>query len=219
MEALKGLSVWRKWHWPAEKHRMVPKLVIALATLLVIWGIVLVTDLLLYDFAVTPITYYPLWISFALFIYWLGYQCLTHYKLIFSTNGNGTNGFLNTRNLTSGAIEQRREALIRLMKTGKPYLDPQLTLTRLSEQLDMKPKDLTVVLNQRLQTRFYDFLNKYRVQEAKEKLIDPGNAHLTIIALANESGFNSKSSFNSVFKKHVNMTPRNFQIKFSANSS
>ena len=57
----------------------------------------------------------------------------------------------------------------------------------------------------------YDFVNSYRVEEVQRRLVDPSSAHLTVLAIGLEAGFNSKSSFNAVFKKHTKMTPSQYQ--------
>ena len=61
---------------------------------------------------------------------------------------------------------------------------------------------------------FPDFINQYRIEEAKKRLLDPAKKHYTVLAIAEEVGFNSKSSFNNVFKKHVKMTPSEFRKSF-----
>jgi AraC-like DNA-binding protein len=63
---------------------------------------------------------------------------------------------------------------------------------------------------------FSDFVNSYRVEAAKRKLLDPAFRHLSVLGIAEEVGFNSKSSFNSVFKKHTNMTPSRFRNRTTA---
>lgn len=99
------------------------------------------------------------------------------------------------------------DALLRLMETEKPYRNGDLTLSDLADALEISPHNLSEVINTQLGKNFYDFVNAYRVREVQERLRDPASAHLTVLAIGLEAGFQSKSSFNAAFKKHVGMTP------------
>jgi AraC-like DNA-binding protein len=86
-----------------------------------------------------------------------------------------------------------------------------LTLAELALALSTTPHNLSEVINTRTGQNFYDFVNGYRVDEVKERLRDPNADHLTLLAIGLEAGFNSKSSFNAVFKKHTSMTPSEYK--------
>lgn len=96
------------------------------------------------------------------------------------------------------------------MKTEKPYLESQLTLPQLAAQLNISSNYLSQVINEQFQKNFFDFINQYRVAEAKSLLSKKSKAS-SIVDIAFESGFNSKSAFYSAFKKHVGMTPSEFR--------
>lgn len=104
-----------------------------------------------------------------------------------------------------------KEALLTLMETEKLYRQSDLTLQDLSDALSISPHNLTEVINTQLQQNFYDFVNGYRVREVQERLTDPRSAHLTLLAIGLEAGFNSKSTFNAVFKKHTHLTPSQYR--------
>jgi len=93
------------------------------------------------------------------------------------------------------------------MKDSKPYLLPDLNIARLSEQLDVTPGYLSRILNNHMKRSFFDFINHYRIEEFKDRCRNPENKHITLIGLAYESGFNSKATFNRVFKKLTGTTP------------
>jgi len=97
--------------------------------------------------------------------------------------------------------------LTRHMETAHPYLAPELTLGELATQLRTNTSTLSRVINAGFGQNFNEFINTYRVQEAERKLNDPQFAHYTLLAVALESGFNSKSTFNRVFKKLRGVTP------------
>lgn len=105
-----------------------------------------------------------------------------------------------------------RNALKRLIghvKTEKPYLDPDLTLAELSDQVAMTPREVSELLNQSLGLHFFDFINGHRIDHAQHLLrTEPSQSILGILLV---SGFNSKSSFNTAFKKKVGMTPSAFR--------
>jgi len=94
------------------------------------------------------------------------------------------------------------------MKNRKPYLDRKLTLSRLSEGLDVLPNNISQVVNEKSKMNFNDFVNKFRVEEAKSLLQNSKTTHLTLEAIAEESGFNSTTTFNAAFKKHTGHTPK-----------
>jgi AraC-like DNA-binding protein len=113
--------------------------------------------------------------------------------------------------LTPERAERYVTRLVQCMKEKKPFTDGDLTLQSLAATLSIPPHHLSQIINERLGQTFADFINSYRVEEAKQRLQDPAFRHLSLVGIAIEVGFNSKSSFNSVFKKHTNMTPSEFR--------
>jgi AraC-like DNA-binding protein len=103
------------------------------------------------------------------------------------------------------------QRLLDLMNTEKPYLDGELTLQKLAKAVAVSPHHLSQTINEQLNQNFIDFINAYRIEEAKRMLTDPAKKHYSILAVSEEVGFNSKSAFNTAFKKHVNMTPSEFR--------
>lgn len=101
--------------------------------------------------------------------------------------------------------------LIEFMEKEKPYRDGDLTIQKLSEMLSVPVNYLSQIINEKLGQNFFDFVNGYRVKEVQKLLLDPAKSHYTIVAIAEEVGFRSKSAFNAVFKKHTNMTPTEFR--------
>ena len=89
----------------------------------------------------------------------------------------------------------------------KPYLAPGLTLKDLADQLDMPQGELSRLINGAYQQNFNDFINRYRVEAVKQALFDPGKQHLSLLGIALDCGFNSKATFNRVFKQHTGLSP------------
>lgn len=113
--------------------------------------------------------------------------------------------------LTDERSDVYLKKLLLVMETEKPYTDGDLTLAKLASKLSMSAHHLSQIINERLKQNFFDFVNTYRVEEAKRKLIDPAKKHYSLLAIAEEVGFNSKSAFNAAFKKQTNMTPSEFR--------
>ena len=99
------------------------------------------------------------------------------------------------------------------METEKPFMDGDLTVQKLADRLSISTAHLSQTINEQRGQTFSDFINSYRVEEAKRKLLDPACKHLSVLGIAEEVGFNSKSSFNAVFKKHTDMTPSEFRAR------
>ena len=94
-----------------------------------------------------------------------------------------------------------RNKLLALMQADQPWLEPELTLTELAHRVRTNPAALSRVINAGCGQNFNDFVNTYRVAEARRKLADRRFAHYSLVGVALESGFNSKSTFNRVFRK------------------
>ena len=93
------------------------------------------------------------------------------------------------------------------MTDSEPFLDPNLSLRELAEKMNLPPNHLSQLLNEGFDKNFAEFVNAYRLESFKAKAADTSQRHLTILALAYESGFNSKTVFNTYFKKSMGQTP------------
>jgi len=102
------------------------------------------------------------------------------------------------------------QQLLQLMQTEKPYLEPKLSLAQLAEILGVLPNHLSQIINQYEAKNFYDFVNSYRVEEFIALAKKDTDKNFNLLGLAFEAGFNSKSSFNQVFKKFKGKTPSEF---------
>jgi AraC-like DNA-binding protein len=99
----------------------------------------------------------------------------------------------------------------RHMETEKPYLTPALTLEKLAGQLRIQPRLLSNIINRHFDCNFFEFINSYRVEEAKRMLADNNHADKTMLDIMLDVGFNSKATFNTLFKKKVGMTPSEYR--------
>jgi len=113
--------------------------------------------------------------------------------------------------LTSQDILGYKEKLLTYLERDKPYINSELKVQDLATSLSIPSYQLSQVISMELQRNFYDLINYYRIKEAKHQLIDPANKHFTILAIAYDVGFNSKSAFNTAFKKYTKMTPSQYK--------
>ncbi len=123
------------------------------------------------------------------------------------TTASGKN---KSTKLTPEEAKQYAGKLYALMETDKMYLNPKLGLKELAKSVGLHPNKLSWLLNEAINKNFYEFVNNYRLKDFQQKALDENNKHLSILGLALESGFNSKSVFNDFFKKAVGQTPKDW---------
>jgi len=114
--------------------------------------------------------------------------------------------------LTADKAEQYYQKLKKIIDEKKPYLKSDLTMPALAKTVSISVHHLSQLINEKCNLNYFDFINGYRVEEAKKMLSDPGYQNLNIAAVGFNSGFNSLSSFNSAFKKYTGMTPSQFRL-------
>jgi AraC-like DNA-binding protein len=156
--------------------------------------------------------------AFVFGVFGIGYYGIKQ-KVIFiesTTRVAGTEdltqkGRYQKSSLTVTENDPNLERLFKLMEKEKVYLNSQLSLKELAGRMNFTENNLSQLINEGLGKNFYDFVNAYRVAEVKQKIKKREYAHLTLFGIAQECGFNSKSSFNSIFKQHTGITPSEFK--------
>jgi len=113
--------------------------------------------------------------------------------------------------LSEVKARQYLDALLRHMEEKKPFLNAELTIQDIAKELGIPKHHLTQAINEKLDKNFYTLVNEYRVEDVKSRLLKAQYKNLTLLAIAYESGFNSKSAFNSIFKKITRMTPTEYR--------
>jgi AraC-like DNA-binding protein len=120
-------------------------------------------------------------------------------------------GFAKIKTEQSGfsrySDETALQNLERVFTEQKLHLQPKLALEELAAQLKLPDRYVSYLINEYHKTNFHNYVNRWRVREVIEKINNPAEQHKTLLALALESGFNSKSSFNQIFKSHTGRTP------------
>jgi len=107
-------------------------------------------------------------------------------------------------------ITSQIEQLKRYMVEQEPYLEPILTLQDLASQVNITSRELSILINRHIGQHFFDFINEYRIKKSMEILKNSSKKEFTIQQILYDVGFNSKSSFNTAFKKHIGLTPTEY---------
>lgn len=188
------------------------------------WSLFLIEDLLLTQ-GVNLSNFVFVSVLFALYVYAMGFVGLTKSEIFASPAVEETMQQVSridesersaaAKYERSGLAADQADALARrvtaLMETEGVYTDPLLTLAQLAETLAVSPHHLSEAINTRLGKNFYDLVNGYRIARVKQDLADPAKRHLKILSLAFDAGFNSKASFNTLFKEQTGATPSEFR--------
>jgi AraC-like DNA-binding protein len=178
-----------------------------------------VLDLFTDDFCI-----HGLFLTLSIFIIVVGYFGLYQYS-VFTTHDVLPEAESNDNSIKYAGSALKEEdiqkyliSLSDYMKTEKPYLNSQLTLHQLAEEVNILPHYLSRIINEYHHQNFFDFINIYRVDEFKNRINDPHFKSYTLLANAFDCGFNSKSSFNRLFKKVTGFTPSEYKNSFVNNS-
>lgn len=164
----------------------------------------------------------------SVFIYWVSYKALTSPSIFTVIKSNIMEEHLTTAVLpmlvvhrppkkyaNSGLAVDEKSAIInelqKLMRESKPYLNATLTINDLADMVKCPRHHLSQALNEILGQSFYDYVNQYRIGEARLLLLDPAREEHKIASIAYDAGFNSLSTFNDVFKKLTGLTPSQYK--------
>ncbi len=157
----------------------------------------------------------------ALYVFYIGYFGIRQGRIFVDIQATETSQHLAPA-LPQGSItisetgySQIIGKLTSMMDRELPYLDPELTLAKLSGLMNVKSDILSEVLNSSLNQNFFDFINKYRVEDFKLRCLDQKNRHYTVLGIAYECGFNSKAAFYRAFNKFEGMSPTAYITKVS----
>ncbi len=158
------------------------------------------------------------WVVFAFLTYFLGYYAMSQPEL-FKLPEKIKNSEQDSDTAEEAKPQKKepdemviryKKELEKVMIQDKPYINPKLTLAELAEMTGTNTHTLSKVINDGFEMNFYNFVNLYRIEEFKKIAQKPDYKHYTLLALALEVGFNSKTAFNRAFKKLTGYTPKQF---------
>ncbi len=158
-----------------------------------------------------------LFLSLSVFVILIGYFGLKQKVILFSESIIVSLDSSEIQTKYAGSRLKNSEAklyvekLEKHMASSKPYLNPDLTLLQLASDINITPHMLSQIINDHYKLNFFDYINQFRVQDFKVAIADPKNKSYSILGIAFECGFNSKSAFNRIFKKSTGLTPSQFK--------
>jgi len=151
-------------------------------------------------------------LSFSMAIFILGYKGLFQQSIFSNAEAGTISEPISLEVNKPKAIDEILSVNLRkYMETFQPHRDPELTLTLLAKMVNLSRNQLSEVTNSSLGCNFYDFVNKYRVEDVKQLMVNSRFKDYTLLAIAFEAGFPSKSTFNSIFKKFTGLTPSEYR--------
>lgn len=152
----------------------------------------------------------PLFIT--IIIYLFGYVSILKPELVFVTWEKDNNHSVYKKiHLSEQKSREYLKRLLSVMEEEQLYTDPDLTLPLLADRVHISRNLLSYLLNSVLGINFYDFINGFRIEAVKNLLTDTSLENESILTIAFHAGFNSKSAFNKIFKKHTNMSPSQYK--------
>jgi AraC-like DNA-binding protein len=159
------------------------------------------------------VNFYPLWIGISILTYWLGYIGI--YKFGIIEERKKLRRFSEQNKSSYSIVEKPKNQNIidfeNIILNQKRFLDSELTLDKLADELNLSKSYLSRTINAELGFGFIDYVNSLRVEEAKKYLLNPDFSNYTLVSIGIEAGFNSKSAFYSSFKKNTGLTPTEFK--------
>ena len=165
------------------------------------------------------------WLVMVLYIFGMGYFGYRQKGLFGSIEMNGNfdqakmnslRVFIEDNSYQKSGLSEEDSILLskhlnEFMQNQKPYLDCELNLRELALHLETTPHKLSQVINEQMNCNFYEYINAFRIDEVKRALVHPDNKDYKIMAIAYDCGFNSKSTFYTLFKKHTSKTPSEYR--------
>lgn len=149
-------------------------------------------------------------VIFSLSVFALGYKGILQ-KEVFQKEGETSADSIRELPVVNKPDPTLVASLLLYMSEKKSYLNPELTLSNLATEMKMSRSQLSVLINDGTGDNFYDFINKYRVEEVKRLMADPKVKNYSLLGIALEAGFKSKSTFNLIFKRFTGLTPSEYR--------
>lgn len=189
----------------------------------IVWTVLIIVTIIHHVFQLFSMFFCidGLFLSLSAFVILMGYFglrqkdiILNHPDLNLELTSNAKNKYAGS-SLKEDDSLQYLDKLNRYMEIEKPFLDSNLTLTKLAKELNIPLHHLSQLINEKTGLNFFDFINRYRIEAVKAKMTDSKFANFSLLGIAFDCGFNSKSAFNRVFKKLTGVTPSKYKEQIS----
>lgn len=188
---------------------------------LICWKVLRMSDYLLYATIkdISSNILYTLYIAaeiaFLVFISLLFLKGLKQPNVLFGIIEESSKSKYEKTSLPEIQRKSYEQKLVQYMQDEKPYLDPFLNIKELAKKISIPAHHLSQVINSNIRKNFFDFINSYRIEESKKLLTQYSSQEKTVLEILYDCGYNSKSVFNTAFKKHTGLTPTQFREKTS----
>ncbi|SHN31912.1 ABC transporter permease [Mucilaginibacter sp. OK098] len=186
--------------------RWLHRLLTGFGLLWLLWIPFTALDYFYYHYQLSIHAYYPLYLLLAVITIWMAAVAFLRQEAGVVADAPS---FLKPQ-LPAG-LKQKGTLLKKAVKAGLYYQDPELSLNSLADKLELTPHELSRIINTALKKSFNDFINEHRVADLIRKMQDPAYDHITLLGIAFESGFNSQSTFNRIFKQMTGKSPLEYK--------
>jgi AraC-like DNA-binding protein len=188
------------------------KLLSAYAILWTMWLVYTLADIFYFNYSLHLRDYFPLYLLVAVLTYWIGIMAYLHPIVIAPDTGNRSFDTLN-----QDEIKSYLSRLQDVMKQEQLYFDPNLNLKQVASKTGIPVNLISFLINNRLDISFNEWVNSFRIEAVKKQMTGSRFKEITIAGIAGECGFNSKATFNRVFKLQTGMTPREYLTQVNGN--
>lgn len=191
---------------PRLEFRWLRRLLAATALLWLLWIGCAAVDYFGYRNPISTPVYYPFYIFFVVIIIWTAMAAFLRPQAAVMVQMGAP-----IKPPAPAELRAKGAWIKRAVEVNRYYQDPGLNLSSLAEKLGLPPHELSRVINTVFKKSFTDFINEYRVMAAARKMQDPAYDHITLLGIAFESGFNSKTTFNRIFKQMAGKSPTEYK--------
>lgn len=174
----------------------------------VLWLPYSIVDFYFFNYELEMIYYYPLYILMSIITIWIAAEAFLKPEIVVLKNKSSRH---KVEQPLTKEIADKSKWLVNKMERNLFYLNPELTLKTLADELKVHPTKLSEIIHVGFNKNFNDFINDYRVKAVKLHLKNPNYNNITLLGIAYDCGFNAKTTFNRVFKKHTGKTPLQYK--------
>lgn len=190
------------------------RLLFIFALLWFLWVPYTLVDYFMFDFTLGIPDYYPIYLLMSVITIWISVEAYLKPEIILLEPKSQP--YIEVeKQAPNDDIVQKAGWLIEQMESNLFYLNPELTLASLAESIEIHPNKLSKIINEGIGKSFSDFVNEYRTQAVVMRLKNPKYDQITLLGISFECGFNSKTTFNRVFKEVMGVTPFEYKKSLS----
>jgi len=168
-------------------------------------------DFFLFDYRLSIFEFYPFHLTLAVISIWLSVEAFSKPEIIYPDKISPSENKVTSNSVADNELQEQAVWLKQQIERDLLYLDPELSLKSLADNIDLHPNMVSKIINDGLMLTFSDCINQYRIKSVINKLEDRENDKCTFLAIAFDCGFNSKTTFNRVFKKQLGLTPLQYR--------